>query len=234
MAEVPAIHRPLTRDATAAALVPAYVRVFGEKPDRNRAELLLAQVWLENANGASIIDRNIGNLSTSPSSGGDFWRPPWFDREAVEALPDTDQNKARYLELNDRMEQGRAPSAFRAFDSFDQGFDAWLRLLATPGKAPILAAASSGDANAFARAIFETKYCPDPECAKAGPSYASLRDQIHAASYFDGLEEKKKVAPPAPAEAGYSFWVWGLLLRLRTSGIGAGRVDGQQLSSGEP
>src|SRR6185369_17546697 len=111
---------------------------------------------------------------------------------------------------------GQAPSAFRAFDTFDQGFDAWLRLLGTPTKAPILAAASSGDANAFAKAIFETKYCPDPECRDAGPSYARLRDQIHAASYFDDLVEKKKVARPPAVQVGFSFWALGLLLRLRT------------------
>ncbi len=233
MSEVPAVHTPLTRDATAAALVPAYVRVFGVKPDRNRAELLLAQVWLENANGASIIDRNIGNLTTSPSSGGDYWRPPWFDRDAVEALPDGDKNKARYLDLNTRMEAGQAPSAFRAFDTFDQGFDAWLRFLGSPSKAPILAAASSGDANAFAKAIFDTGYCSSDECRSAGPSYARLRDQIHAASYFDDLVEKKKVAPPA-VRVGLLFWGWGLLLRLRTSGTGISRVDARQLWPGEP
>ena len=234
MGEVPATRTPLTRDATAASLVPAYVRVFGSPPDRNRAELLLAQVWLENANGQSIIDRNIGNLSTSPSSGGDFWRPPWFDLEAVNALPDDDKHKARYLMLNQRMQAGQAPSAFRAFDTFDQGFDAWLRVLGSPSKAPILAAASSGDANAFAKAIFDTGYCPDPECRDAGPSYARLRDQIHAASYFDALSEKKKVAPAPAVLDGLSFWAWGLLLRLRTSGIGESRAGARQSLRGEP
>lgn len=225
MSEVPAQRTPLTRDATAAALVPAYVRAFGVEPDRNRAELLLAQVWLENNNGQSIIDHNIGNVTTSPSSGADFWRPPWFDRAGVDALPDTDPNKARYLMLNTRMMAGAAPSAFRAFDSFDQGFDAWLRLLGSASKQAILSAASSGDAEAFARAIFTTGYCPDPECKTAGPSYAKLRDQIRAASYFDGLEQQKKKQAPQQLP-GLWFWCWGQLLSLRTSGRasnGAGR-----------
>ncbi len=147
MSEVPALRTPLTRDATAAALVPAYVRVFGVEPDRNRAELLLAQVWLENDNGQAIIQRNIGNLS---GDAGSFWRPPWFDADAIEALPDSDPSKARYLRLHKLMLVGQAPSAFRAFDTFEQGFDAWLRLLGSPAKAAILHAASSGDANAFA------------------------------------------------------------------------------------
>jgi hypothetical protein len=224
VAELPAARTPLTRDATAAALVPAYVRVFGAPPDRSRAELLLAQVWLENANGQSIIDHNIGNLTTSATSGADYWRPPWFDLDAVNALPDTDPNKARYLSLNARMQAGTAPSAFRAFDTFDQGFDAWLHLLATPAKAPILAAASSGDADAFAKAIFDTGYCPDPECKAAGPSYLKLRDQIRAASYFDGLDEQKK-KQQATELPGFWFWCWGRLLALRTSGRVTGGVE---------
>jgi len=229
VSEVPATRTPLTRDATAVALVPAYVRVFGVPPDRNRAELLLAQVWLENANGLSIIDHNIGNLTTKPSSGADYWRPPWFDRAAIDALPDGDPNKARYLMLNDRMERNAAPEAFRAFDSFDQGFDAWLRLLGSPAKRSILSAASSGDAEAFAKAIFETGYCPDPECKSAGPSYARLRDQIRAASYFDELEpQKKKVAAGPP---GLWFWCWGRLLSRRISGHDSGAGA---LLTGEP
>jgi hypothetical protein len=233
MPEVAAIRTPLTRDATAAALVPAYVRVFGRKPDRNRAELLLAQVWFENANGQSIIDHNIGNLTSTPSLPGNYWRPPWFDRDAVDALPDTDANKARYLALNTAMEQGRAPSAFRAFDSFDQGFDAWLQFLSAPARAPILTAASSGNANAFARAIFDTGYCTDKACRDAGPSYAHLRDQIHAASYFDDLVEKKKVAAPLP---GLWFWCWGEHLRRRISGTSTDARVLATLSrpSGEP
>jgi hypothetical protein len=229
MSEVPALRTPLTRDATAAALVPAYVRVFGVEPDRNRAELLLAQVWLENDNGQAIIQRNIGNLS---GDSGSFWRPPWFDADAIEALSDSDPNKARYLRLHKLMLGGQAPSAFRAFDTFDQGFEAWLRLLGSPSKSAILNAASSGDANAFARAIFDTGYCPDQACKDAGPSYARLRDQIHAASYFDGLTEKKKVRTAEPP--GLWFWCWGQLLSRRTSGIAHVPGDVSHLPAGEP
>lgn len=228
MTEVPALRTPLTRDATAEALVPAYVRVFGVEPDRNRAELLLAQVWLENANGQAIIQHNIGNLATSGTA-GTFWRPPWFDGAAVDALPESDPNKARYQRLHEAMLSNKAPSAFRAFDSFEQGFDAWLRVLGSPSKVAILNAASSGDANAFARAIFETGYCPDQACKDAGPSYSSLRDQIHQASYFDGLSEKKKVG--ATQSPGLWFWCWGRLLSLRTSGrmpsVAARRLSGE-------
>lgn len=233
--QVPALRTPLTRDATAQALVPAYVRVFGAEPDRDRAELLLAQVWLENRNGESIIQRNIGNLSTSPSSGLDYWEPPWVDLAAVEALPESDPKRARYLALHERMLKGEAPRAFRAFPTFDAGFEAWLKLLATPRMQPILQAASSGDPDAFARATFTTGYCADDECKTAGPSYANLVQQIRGAGYFAALEKKK-----APARArelpGLWFWCWGRLLSARTSGIvneGGGALE-RSLRSGEP
>lgn len=211
--QVPALRTPLSRDSTAQAIVPAFVRVFGAAPDRNTAELLLAQVWLENAHGQSIIARNIGNL-TSSGNDGDFWRPPWFDRAEVDELPDADPNKARFLLLNDRMQRGEAPKAFRAFDSFDQGFEAWLRLLGSPSKRAILAAASSGDAERFARAIFETGYCPDPECRSAGASYRKLQAEIRGAAYFDDLQKKKQ---EAETQLGLWFWCWGRLLSQRLS-----------------
>lgn len=221
MSEVPAKATPLTRDATAALLVPAYVEVFGEAPDQARAELLLALIWIENANGQSIIQNDWGNLATKPSLGGDYWRPPWFDLDQVEAMPDG-AKKARLLDLHQRMLDGKAPEAFRAFATQQDGLRAWLRLLATPGMRPILTAASSGDAVAFAHAIFSTRYCPDPECKAAGPSYARTRDLIHAAAYFDGLK-KKSVA--VAQEQGLSFFWLGRQLAARTSGRAFGDAD---------
>lgn len=220
MSQVPATRTPLTRDATAAMLVPAYLQIFGVEPDQNRAEMLLALAWLENANGQSIIAHNWGNLSTSPSSGVDFWRPPWFDADAVAALPEStpaeQARKARLVDLHARMVAGRAPQAFRAFDSHDTGIAAWLRRLSSPDMASVLEAASSGDPVAFAHAIFSSRYCPDPECRDAGPSYGRLRDQIRAASYFDAL--KKKSRARAPAERLSLLWWQARRQRfLRTS-----------------
>lgn len=211
--ELPATPTPLTRDATAQAVRAAFVRVFGGLPDRNTAELLLAQLWMENANGQSIIQRNFGNLSSSGTS-GDYWRPPWFDRAAVEARPESDPNRARYLNLNDRMHRGEAPKAFQAFPTFDAGADAWLRLLSSARMRPILEAASSGNPVSFARAIFETGYCPDPECRTAAPQYARLQQQIRNSAYFDDLAEKKKAEPE---HLGLWFWFWGQALSRRTS-----------------
>lgn len=221
--QFPATPTPLTRAETAANFLPAYVEVFGASPDRNRAELLLALIWIENRNGQSIIDYNWGNLSTVAGSGVAFWRPPWFELDQVEAMPDG-PNKARLLDLHARMVAGKAPSAFRVFDSHDAGARAWLQRLAKADMAPVLEAASSGDAVRFARAIFDTRYCPDPECRAAGASYARARDQVRAAGYFETLE-KKKVAAPGPCLPSFS----APALPLRSRGtpsleLGSGEV----------
>lgn len=188
---VPRTPTPLSRDATAALFLPAYQNVFGSEPDRDRAELLLALLWLENANGQAIIQNNWGNLSARPSDAIDYWRPTWFDLEEVEALPESTQaeraKKTRLRGLHDRMVAGTAPSAFRAFPSQAAGLDAWLRLLAN--RKVILDAASSGDPVRFAHAIYSSHYCTDKECRDAGPSYGKLRDQVRAADYFGELKK---------------------------------------------
>jgi hypothetical protein len=196
MTQVARTLTPLTRDETAARFVPAYRAVFGEEPDRNRAELLLALAWLENANGQSFIQFNWGNLSVKPSDADAYWRPPWFDLAEVEALPEG-AKKARLLDVHARMVAGKAPEAFRAFGSHEEGLAAWLRLL--KARPAILDAASSGDSTRFAHAIFSTRYCPDVECRDAGPSYGKLRDQIRAAGYFAGLKKKIRARAAAPA-----------------------------------
>lgn len=195
--QVARLATPLTRAASAALFVPAYQAVFGEKPDRDRAELLIALMWLENANGQSIIQHNWGNLSTVARDNVSFWRPPWFDAAEIAALPATtpaEQARKKNLEaLHQRMLDNKAPSAFRAFPDHAQGLAAWLGLL--KNRPSILAAASSGDAVRFAHAIYESKYCTDVQCRDAGPTYGKLRDTAKAANYFADL--KKKSSPAA-------------------------------------
>jgi len=230
MGEVARTATPLTRAEMAALFVPAYVERFGVEPDRDRAELLLALAFNENANGSAIIDFNWGNVSVTPSDSVNYWRPPWFDLAEVEAMPDG-AKKTRLLDVHQRMVDGNAPSAFLALPSHAAGLQRWLGELER--RPSVLDAASSGDADAFAQQIFATRYCTDPECRDAGPSYGKLRDEIRAAGYFAGL--KKKSAPPeaVPVELALSFWCWGLLLRRRISGIADAGGAAQSLS-GEP
>ncbi len=230
MSEVARTATPLTRAEMAALLVPAYVQRFGAEPDRDRAEMLLALAFLENANGSAIIDFNWGNVSVTPSAAVNYWRPPWFDLAEVEAMPEG-AKKARLLDVHQRMVDGKAPSAFLALSSHAAGLQRWLGELAR--RPTVLDAASSGDAEAFAHQIFATRYCTDPECRDAGPSYAKLRDEIRAAGYFAGLKKKLGPREAVPVELALSFWAWGLLLRRRTSGT-ADASGAAHFLSGEP
>jgi hypothetical protein len=230
--EVSRTPTPLTRAQMAALLVPAYVQRFGELPDRNRAELLLALACLENANGKAIIQFNWGNLSVFPSEAVPYWRPPWFDLVEVEALP-PGPKRTRLLDLHQRMLDHKAPSAFLALSSHEAGLQRWLGDLQR--RPSVLAAASSGDATTFAHQIFESRYCPDVECRDAGPSYAKVRDEIRAAGLFASLAEKKKsVGRTTPELPGLWFWCWGLLLYRRTSGIGSNAAAAAASLLGEP
>lgn len=230
MTQVPRTVTALTRQQMAELFVPAYVELFGASPDRDRAEMLLALAFIENANGAAIIQHNWGNVSVTPSDAVTYWRPPWFDLAEVEAMPES-ARKARYLDVHQRMLDHKAPQAFLALPSHAAGLKRWLGELKR--RPSVLAAASSGDANAFAQQIFETRYCPDPECRDAGPSYGKLRDEIRDAGWFASLE-KKKVVARARALPGLWFWCWGLLLSRRTSGT-VNAAAGEALSlTGEP
>lgn len=192
--EKPAIATPLSADAVAAAIVPGYVRHFGAAPDRETAELLTALVWIENTRGAAIMNHNWGNVSCSASAAVDYWRPPWFDLDAINARPDTDKNKARYLSLHQQMLDHKEPSAFRAFDSDDAGIANWLVNV----KPSMYAAASTGDPMAFAAAYFGSGYCPDQACKNSGPTFAKLQTEIRGKGYFAALEPAKKKAQPSP------------------------------------
>lgn len=230
--EVPRTPTALTRPEMAALFVPAYVLRFGELPDRDRAEMLLALACMENANGKAIIQFNWGNVSVFPSDAIMYWRPPWFDLATIEALPEGPK-KARLLDFHQRMVDHKAPSAFLALPSHEAGLDRWLHDLQR--RPTVLAAASAGDPIEFAHRIFDSKYCPDVECRDAGPSYGKIRDEIRAAGLFSALAsvEKKKSVARARELPGLWFWCWGLLLSRRTSGTGSAAAALRTLS-GEP
>jgi hypothetical protein len=218
----------------AAAVPAAYARRFGQQPDRETAELLLALLFIENDHGRAVIEHNWGNLSVTAGPTVDYWRPPWFDLEKVEAMPDnvsadgfgqgkTNDKKKRYLELHQRMLDGKAPSAFRAFPDDETGIAAWLGAV----KPSMYDAAATGDPARFANAYWSSGYCPDEACKNSAPSFAALQKEIRSAGYFAALEPAKKKqgcpevhAPGRPARpearAGLWFWAWGQLLRRRT------------------
>lgn len=182
--EVPPTVTPLAASDTAPAFVSAWGDVLGGKPSRREAEWLLALLWNENARGKAIVQHNWGNLSTSGTS-GNFWRPPWFDAEKIAAMPEGSK-RAMYERLHERMLQGKAPSAFRAFPSHEVGARAWLSALKRTFPR-ILRAAKKNSAVAMQDAIFESNYCTSPGCRTNAASYRSLRNEIRSRGLFAGL-----------------------------------------------
>lgn len=190
--EFPATATPVTPSEMAAAVPLAYARRFGEAPDRETAELLLALLFLENDHGRAVIQHNWGNISVFAGPNVDYWRPPWFDLEEVQARPDSDPKKARYLFVHQQMLEHKAPSAFRAFLDDEAGIVVWLANV----KPSMYDAASTGDPMAFAHAYWASGYCRDQACKDSGPTFTKLQQEIRNAGYFAELEpSKKKVAP---------------------------------------
>lgn len=184
MAEVPATATPLASTETAPAFIRAWATEFGTVPNRTEAEWLLALLWNENARGRAIIQFNWGNLSTHPSRGGDYWRPPWFDRAKVEAMPEP--KRSRYLAIHERMLRGEEPEAFSAFADHERGARAWVGQLRRTFPR-ILRAARKNSAVAMQDAVFESNYCTSPACKTIAPSYQSLRDEIRRQGLFSKL-----------------------------------------------
>ncbi len=197
--EKPRTPTPLTEAALAQQIVSAYATHFGHSPDRETAELLLALVDLENSHGNAIIQFNWGNVSTFPKDSVNYWRPPWFDLDAVNALPDG-ANKAHLLFEHGQMVNHRAPSAFLALGSHDEG----ARVFLSNVKPSMYDAAATGDPMAFALAYWSSGYCPDEACKNSGPTFQKLQAAIRAAGYFASLAPAKKKAgspllPPPPS-----------------------------------
>jgi hypothetical protein len=184
VAEVPATATPLASTETAPAFIRAWAIVFGTTPSRTEAEWLLALLWNENARGRAIIQHNWGNLSTHPSRGGDYWRPPWFDRAKVEAMEEP--QRSRYLAIHERMLQGQEPEAFSGFADHETGARAWVSQLRRTFPS-ILKAAKKNSAVAMQDAVFQSNYCTSPACATIAPSYRSLRDEIRRQGLFASL-----------------------------------------------
>lgn len=188
--EFPGNATPVTPSAMAAAVVPAYAQRFGRPPDRETAELLLALLFLENDHGRAVIEHNWGNISTFAGPAVDYWRPPWFDLDAIDSRPDTDPKKARYLALHQQMLDHKAPSAFRAFRDDQSGIVVWLANV----KPSMYDAAATGDPKQFAFAYWSSGYCPDEACKNSAPTFAALQAEIRRAGYFAALEPSKKKA----------------------------------------
>jgi hypothetical protein len=102
-------------------------------------------VAIETARGRAVKNGNLGNISAGESFPGPVWRPPWFEL--------TPESTERDRTLHAAMLAGRAPRAFRAYGSVQEGARDFARFLLKPAYAPLMRAASSADVDAFRLAI---------------------------------------------------------------------------------
>lgn len=161
---VPAVTTRLEADSTAAALIQRWPDV-----DRETAASLCALIWVETGRGQSCKNWNVGNLSASEtwatSPNNKAWRPPWFEV--------TPESSERLRRLHEAMLAGRAPRAFRAYDSVVEGMAAFLSLLRSPPYTNVLEAARTGETLPFIKAL-STRYSADYTDAHI-PAFADSR-----------------------------------------------------------
>ncbi len=179
MAEVPRVVTPISAQEAAPMLILGLKETLGEIPYRDTAELVMAQVWVETGRGQKMQNNNWGNLSSSaePNS-GDFWRPTWFEV--------TDASSARDRYLHEQMLANRAPHAFRAYETAEQGLADYLATLKR--RFPdLLEAARGGSPSAFAQAVYDTGYTKDLQPSESAKSFASLMQEFEQKGLFTSL-----------------------------------------------
>lgn len=195
MAEVPATVTPLTVDTAAYSL-----QVAAQAADlyltRAGALLLLALIWVETGRGQKTRQHNVGNVMARGyrTSGveysvwsGDYWRPEWFD----------DQSSSLYQKMLD----GKAPSAFRAYVSLVDGMSDYVAILLN--KPEVISAANRGDVPQFVAELARS-YSPDYSSAHQ-KTFDSLVKEFRQAGYFAELAE-------APRKVSKSSGVGGMVL----------------------
>lgn len=140
MIVVPRTPTPLPMSAFPGLIGEAFERIGRPLTPTQEANLAVI-ACIETGRGRSVQNNNIGNLSASPTYAFEVWRPPWFE-------PPTAQSTERNRRLHAEMKAGRAPSAFRAYTTPEEGAEDYARMLLTtfPG---VLAAAKTVNANAL-------------------------------------------------------------------------------------
>lgn len=150
------------------ALVDAGFRALGRTLSAVERVNLAALVAIETARGSAIKNGNVGNISASASYPGPVWLPPWFE---------PGQTDPKLAALHESMLAGKAPSAFRAYDSPEHGARDFARLLLTEPFASVMRAAGQTSADVLRRALSE-RYSHDYRNPAATATLEALQRQL--------------------------------------------------------
>lgn len=157
--KVPRERTPLSPAEMAPIFVRAYEGLTGEPPSRSVAEIGLAIVGLENANGHSIWDHNWGNIMWTGS--GDYYEK--------------------------KVAKAGQPTKWRAEPDHDRGARSWWSLIFRKYR-PVLDAAARGDARGAVSALYSGGYVVavrDPDWSDSKARQMAAREQ---AQYAAGVE----------------------------------------------
>lgn len=197
--QVPATYTPVAESQAVAYLTVALTLALKQNPPEQIGVYTLALAWIETGAGQSLIQNNPGNMSCYADGrdwSGDYWRPPWFD-----------STDPKYAALHERMLNGQAPSAFRAYPTQEAGWAAFVHEVVR--RKGLLAAMMADDPLAVVRALRGSGYSADyrDEVAK---SFASLVKAFRSRGAFapyigvelDGLPSASTAPPAAPKKVG--------------------------------
>lgn len=219
---VPRVRTPLQEGETIRLLLQRYLTAFRRLPSKRKAAGLLALLWHETARGHSIIQHNWGNISVPATSlpNADYWIPEWMDDELLASLPEG-ARRQRLENLRVQAEHGQAPVAFRAFDSHENGADAWLQLLQRDHLSHILSAAPKGPKRLWRAVAWPNpklqgstlSYCPHCRSKAVLEQYRALYDEALAREELSGLESPSSAFGPLVLASGAAAGLWWLAKR---------------------
>jgi hypothetical protein len=172
MVVVPRLTTPLPLELIPDLIEGAF-HVLGTRITPAQKVNLTCLVAVETDRGKSIQNGNLGNISAGESYSGRVWRPPWFEVNESSA--------PSMLALNKKMLDGKAPSAFRAYESIQVGAVDFARLLLSPPYAALMRAADGSDVDAFRRELAR-RYSSDYDNAAVTRTLEKLRAELGAAS----------------------------------------------------
>lgn len=133
--------------------------------DRVSLAMLAVLSALETGRGASLTNNNFGFITAGPNYEGTVFRPAWFEESEAAGNPKLER-------LHEEMKAGRAPSAFRAYMTQEDGARDFARVLLA-NFPEVISAAKVSDAEGF-RSALALKYSPDYRNPKATESIAKL------------------------------------------------------------
>ena len=163
------LERPAKNTPQSAAQMREALDRLAPDLDNQQKAFILAHTALETRNFQSLKQFNVGNISTRDDKGLPFWRPNWY----AEPGPDASERTKRLHQL---MLEHKAPSAFRAYDTLDQGFGDYLRQMR--GRfSPMLRARSASE---FVKEWRNTGYTPDLDVDATLPNFTSLARKFGA------------------------------------------------------